>query len=777
MALAIGPAPTYADVVLIDPATQKGKFNPIWLKWFLDLSQQTNTATGTVTHTAGALTANQLVIGAGGGDVAALGSLGTTTTVLHGNAAGAPTWAAVSLTADVTGTLPVANGGTGRTTSTTAYGLLAAGTTATGAHQTLAAGATTEILVGGGASALPVWTTATGTGAPVRAGSPTFTGTIGAASMTLSSLTAGRVVIVGTSGLLEDNAGLVYNKTTGYLTVSQSLASTLGVNVVNTNAGGGAFNAVESNAGALVFGITNAGAGSTAQIYTTSSAGIVLGFVSTDILTVKGLVTFNDTPTIFKASNHGLEIGSITAANTPFIDFHTDGTNHDYDVRLIASGGSTTNGQGVLTITAGTVSIPNTSGALGVPMTGLYATSGDATWANSANLHAGWGAGGPTNAGLTNFVSGAITAGRTAGVFVGHINDAGAGVDAQGWTLGAVAWNNNPNTHAVSGIKTTRAIYAEAWLGASAHSTGIIEGFEMSMNNKRSSASLTATPYTMAAANLDGLVEGGRIYAQNLNGATQSYTSSVALYIGGEAWAGGNYVNADWRSGIIFGNAAIASGGSAISFAESQTIDWYIASGSARSSRIFDTAGVLTFSHATAANALASFTGTTEASAVGTAAVIMAGGLGVAKKLYVGTDLNLAGNLVTATVTVTAWAGATTSLTIGGTGATSTVAVPGTLDSTSTTTGSLKTAGGIGVAAAAYIGGKVHATDATNATSSSTGSIICSGGAGINNDLQVGGLVAAGGIYYSGGSAGVATFGPAGVTSITVKGGLVVAIS
>lgn len=78
--------------------------------------------------------------------------------------------------------IAVADGGTGRSTSTTAYGLIAAGTTATGAHQTLAAGATTEILVGGGASALPVWTTATGSGSPVRAtsptvASPTFSGT------------------------------------------------------------------------------------------------------------------------------------------------------------------------------------------------------------------------------------------------------------------------------------------------------------------------------------------------------------------------------------------------------------------------------------------------------------------------------------------------------------------------------------------------------------------------------------------------------------------------
>jgi hypothetical protein len=65
-------------------------------------------ASGTVTAT-GTLTANQLIIGNGTTDIKALGTLGTTTTVLHGNAAGAPTFAAVSLTADVSGDLPYAN--------------------------------------------------------------------------------------------------------------------------------------------------------------------------------------------------------------------------------------------------------------------------------------------------------------------------------------------------------------------------------------------------------------------------------------------------------------------------------------------------------------------------------------------------------------------------------------------------------------------------------------------------------------------------------------------
>jgi hypothetical protein len=99
------------------------------------------------------------------------------------------------------GDLAVADGGTGRSTSTTAYGLLAAGTTATGAHQTLPAGATTDILVGAGTAALPVWTAATGTGSPVRATSPTLvTPTLGAASATSLALTSPLTVANGGTG-------------------------------------------------------------------------------------------------------------------------------------------------------------------------------------------------------------------------------------------------------------------------------------------------------------------------------------------------------------------------------------------------------------------------------------------------------------------------------------------------------------------------------------------------------------------------------------------------
>lgn len=102
------------------------------------------------------LAQNQLVLGGGAGAApATLGSLGTTTTVLHGNAAGAPTFGAVSLTADVSGALPVANGGT-NATSFTAYAVLCGGTTSTGALQSIASvGSAGNVLMSNGAAALP----------------------------------------------------------------------------------------------------------------------------------------------------------------------------------------------------------------------------------------------------------------------------------------------------------------------------------------------------------------------------------------------------------------------------------------------------------------------------------------------------------------------------------------------------------------------------------------------------------------------------------------------
>lgn len=75
------------------------------------------TSTGTIASS-GLLGSNQIVLGGGAGATPSTPvGLGSSTTVLHGNAAGAPTWGAISLTADVSGVLPIANGGSGASTA------------------------------------------------------------------------------------------------------------------------------------------------------------------------------------------------------------------------------------------------------------------------------------------------------------------------------------------------------------------------------------------------------------------------------------------------------------------------------------------------------------------------------------------------------------------------------------------------------------------------------------------------------------------------------------
>jgi len=63
---------------------------------------------GTVTNTAGALTASALVVGNAASDVKVLASLGTTAQVLKGNAAGLPSWGTVAYS-EISGTVPTWN--------------------------------------------------------------------------------------------------------------------------------------------------------------------------------------------------------------------------------------------------------------------------------------------------------------------------------------------------------------------------------------------------------------------------------------------------------------------------------------------------------------------------------------------------------------------------------------------------------------------------------------------------------------------------------------------
>lgn len=79
----------------------------------------TFTATGTLTSSA-LLTQHGVLIGGGSGAVIYSLGVGSSNTVLHGNTGADPSFSAVSMSADVTGTLGLGNGGTGQTTKTAA---------------------------------------------------------------------------------------------------------------------------------------------------------------------------------------------------------------------------------------------------------------------------------------------------------------------------------------------------------------------------------------------------------------------------------------------------------------------------------------------------------------------------------------------------------------------------------------------------------------------------------------------------------------------------------
>lgn len=53
------PPPTWALPVLVDERTQKSSFNPIWLKWFVDLTGVLNAAGGTVPNAHNSLSSLQ----------------------------------------------------------------------------------------------------------------------------------------------------------------------------------------------------------------------------------------------------------------------------------------------------------------------------------------------------------------------------------------------------------------------------------------------------------------------------------------------------------------------------------------------------------------------------------------------------------------------------------------------------------------------------------------------------------------------------------------------
>ncbi len=182
------------------------------------------------------------------------------------------------------GTLGVIGGGSGRATGVIAYGVVCTGTTATGAQQTTAsAGTSGDVLVSGGASALPAW--AAPTQAATQANQETGTSTT-------TYVSPGRQQYHPSAA----KAWLKWSYSTGTPTIDSSYNVTsltdngtgdLTVNYTTALSAAGCFNGTSSSVPGFV--------------YTTSNLAASVRLVITDVLSVAtdnpgDVMVFGDLP-------------------------------------------------------------------------------------------------------------------------------------------------------------------------------------------------------------------------------------------------------------------------------------------------------------------------------------------------------------------------------------------------------------------------------------------------------------------------------------------------
>lgn len=239
---------------------------------------------------------------------------GTSTTLLHGNASGAPSWGAVALATDVSGALPVANGGT-NISSYTIGDLLYASTS--GVLSKLADVGTGNALLSGGIGVAPAYgkvgltTHVLGT-LPVANGGTGATTAPAAAAVLLgytSTPTAGATTVL-------TNANSQYQLFTGVLaqTITLPVTSTLTTgwtfHIVNNSTGSLTVNA---SSGALVCTIIPNMTAMVTCISTsvTTAAAWEFGFTDFGTITGTGAVVLGTGPTI----TSGVYSGTVGASS------------------------------------------------------------------------------------------------------------------------------------------------------------------------------------------------------------------------------------------------------------------------------------------------------------------------------------------------------------------------------------------------------------------------------------------------------------------------------
>lgn len=326
---------------------------------------------------------------------------GTNSYALTTDGSGTTAWSQVDLTTAVTNTLPVGNGGTGRTTLTV-HGVLL-GNTTSGINST-SAGSAGQVLVSGGASADPYWTTAT---FPVSA---TSVGTIlradgtnwVATTATYPATTTSQQLLYSSAnntigGLTNVNGGIPNVSAAGNISVT--ITPTLGVQgtsqgsltLANTNVGAYPTTIKSSNSSAAAWTLTlPVNVGSAGQpLITTDTSGtsawskVVLtqpATAATLTIADNKTVTINNTLTFSGTDATTMTFPATTTTVAGLGINQTFTGNNTFTGNTVAQTGTTTMTDGFFYISAASgapTGVP-TAYASRVPL--YYDTSGEALY-------------------------------------------------------------------------------------------------------------------------------------------------------------------------------------------------------------------------------------------------------------------------------------------------------------------------------------------------------------------------------------------------------------
>lgn len=233
------------------------------------------------TNTTATATANGVTYGTG--TAYAFTAAGTTGQVLIATTSSAPSWGQVSLTTGVTGTLPIANGGTGQTTASAAFNALSPVTSTgdliigngTNSATRLGIGANGYVLTSNGTTAS--WSASTG-------GVTSFSG--GSTGLTPNTATTGAISLAGTLAVGYGGTGV---------TVSSG-ASSVVLRDSNSNITGNALFAGTTST-AAAGGTTTLSASSTPVNVVTGSGGQTFTLPNATTLPIGAIFSFNNNQT------------------------------------------------------------------------------------------------------------------------------------------------------------------------------------------------------------------------------------------------------------------------------------------------------------------------------------------------------------------------------------------------------------------------------------------------------------------------------------------------